>query len=280
MTPPTEYVRELTQPPFVDAGARAAARPARWLHIRDLLRELIARDIKLRYRGSIFGVAWTLLNPIAELFVLLFIFSTVLSLDIPNYPSFLFTGLLVYGWFQSALLFATGAVVNNRELVKRPGVPVAILPIVTVASTLVHFVIALPVLFALLLVGGAHFTSALVMLPALIAVQFVLILGISYAVATIYVWFRDAQYLLRVGLQLLFYLTPVFYETHSVPTKYQGLYHLNPMVWMLAAYRGVLLDGAYPDPHTMISLILIVAVLLVCGLAVFTRASHLFPDEV
>src|SRR5690349_8514035 len=106
--------------------------PHRWVRTRDLLHELIARDIKLRYRGSVLGVLWTMVNPLAELLVLLFVFGVVLRVDIRNFSSYLFTGLIVYGWFQNSLNFATGAVVGNRELVRRPGVPVAILPIVTV----------------------------------------------------------------------------------------------------------------------------------------------------
>src|SRR4029078_1956831 len=100
----------------------------RWAQVRDLIRELIARDIKLRYRGSLLGIAWTLLNPLAELLVLLFVFGTVLRLDVPNFDAYLFPGLLVYGWFQTSLNFATGAIVGNRELVRRPGVPSVILP--------------------------------------------------------------------------------------------------------------------------------------------------------
>src|SRR6186997_2427136 len=114
-----------------------------WRHVRDLLRELIARDIKLRYRGSLLGILWTLLNPLAELLVLLFVFGVVLQVSIPNYSAYLFTGLIVYGWFQTSVNFATGAIVSNRELVRRPGVPIVILPMVTVASNLVHFVLSL-----------------------------------------------------------------------------------------------------------------------------------------
>ncbi len=99
--------------------------PTRLAHTRDVLRELISRDVKLRYRGSYFGMLWTLLNPIAELAVLLFIFGSVLPLQIPNYAAFLFTGLLVYTWFQSSLFFATVAVVSNRDLIRRPNVPLS-----------------------------------------------------------------------------------------------------------------------------------------------------------
>ena len=84
----------------------------RLIHARDILNQLIARDIKLRYKRSVMGIAWTLLNPLSELLVLLFIFRVVLPLDIPNYPSFLFTGILVYGWFQVSLVFAANAIVS------------------------------------------------------------------------------------------------------------------------------------------------------------------------
>jgi homopolymeric O-antigen transport system permease protein len=251
----------------------------RWGHVRDMLRELIARDMKLRYRGSLLGVAWTLLNPIAELLVLLFIFDYVLPLNIPNYGVFLFTGLLVYGWFQSSLLYATGAIVNNRELIKRPGVPASVLPIVNVASNLVHFVLALPVLFALVVTSGIELTGAVLALPLLIGIQFVLIVSLAYPVATAHVWFRDTQYLLRVALQLLFYLTPVFYEVSAIPRRYEALYRLNPMVSVVEWYRDVLLRGTMPSAASLLAVTGVAASLLVVGLVGFTRTSQRFADE-
>ena len=235
--------------------------------------------MKLRYRGSIFGMAWTLLNPLAELLVLLFIFSTVLRLNVPNYASFLFTGLLVYGWFQSSLSFATGAIVNNRELIRRPGIPSTVLPIATVVSTLVHFLFSLPVLFVLLMVNHVEMTKAVLALPVLIAVQFLLILSFAYPLATVHVWFRDTQYLLRVGLQLLFYLTPVFYEASTIPAAYRRIYSLNPMVSVVEGYRDVLLRGKFPQPDPLVILSVTSAALLFVGVAVFKYASHHFSDE-
>jgi lipopolysaccharide transport system permease protein len=267
------------------AGRRSTARTGewtrsqRWGHVRDMLRELIARDMKLRYRGSLLGAAWTLLNPIAELLVLLFIFDFVLPLNIPNYGAFLFTGLLVYGWFQSSLLHATGAIVNNRELIKRPGVPASVLPIVTVASNLVHFVLALPVLLVLMVASGIEVTSAVLALPLLIGIQFMLILSLAYPVATVHVWFRDTQYLLRVALQLLFYLTPVFYEASAIPREYQELYRFNPMVSVVGWYRDVLLRGTVPAASSLAGLTLVSAGLLAVGLVGFRRTSQRFADE-
>lgn len=249
------------------------------LHVRDLMRELIVRDVKLRYRGSAFGMAWTLLNPIAELLVLMFIFGTVIRLRIPNYASFLFTGLLVYTWFSSSLTHATAAIVSNRDLVRRPSVPLAVLPIVSVAGTLIHFLMSLPVLFALLIWSGVHLTAAALALPLLIAVQFVLILALAYPLATIHVWFRDTQYFLHIALRLLFFLTPVFYRAQTIPERYQRLYHLNPMAGIVEGYRDVLVRGVLPPLGAWLTLAGASAALLILGLAAFTLASPRFAEE-
>jgi lipopolysaccharide transport system permease protein len=252
---------------------------SRWIHLRDLLWTLIARDIKLRYRGSLLGMAWTLLNPIAELLVLLFVFKVVMPLGIPNYGAFLFTALLVYGWFQTALTFATVSVVNSRELIRRPDVPTAVLPIVSVASTLIHFVLSLPVLFALLVITDVPITRAILLLPALIALEFVLIAALAYPLAALHVWFRDTQYMLRVVLQLLFYLTPIFYDARSIPERYQFIYSINPMVFVVDAFRDVVVRGRLPDPVGLLGVAVVASVMLAVSLAIFKRASHRFGDE-
>ena len=153
------------------------------VQVRDLLRELIARDIKLRYRGSLLGIAWTLLNPLAELLVLLFVFSSVFRVNIPNFGAYLFTGLLVYGWFQTSLNFAdrchrgqprTGQAARcslgdladrHRCQQSRALCPVAPHPL-RIAD-----------------LSGVHITSAVFALPILIAIQFIFIAGLAYPVA-------------------------------------------------------------------------------------------------
>jgi lipopolysaccharide transport system permease protein len=262
----------------VTAGIPDASRQL--MRARDLLLDLIVRDIKLRYRGSVLGVLWTLLNPLAELLVLLFVFSKVLRVNVPNFPAYLFTGLIVYGWFQVSANFATAAIVGNRELVRRPNVPVAILPIVTVASNLVHFVLSLPILAGLLLLTDVPIRMTVLALPILVAIEFVFILGCAYPISVIHVWFRDTQHVLRVALQLLFYLTPVFYEASSAPGAMKWVYRINPMAHMVDAYRAVLLRGELPNAGSLLYLTVLSGVMLVAGLAWFRRASHVFADEV
>ncbi|HBY94678.1 MAG: ABC transporter permease [Ardenticatenaceae bacterium] len=251
----------------------------RLIYLRDLLRELVTREMKLRYKRSVLGVAWSLLNPLAQLLVFSFLFRFVLPLNIPDYSLFLFTGVLAWSWFQSSLVVATGAITDNRELIRRPGFPVGILPVVTVTTHLVHFLLAMPILLLFLVLGGRLHLDVLLALPIVIGLQFVLTLGLAYLVATFHVTFRDTQYLLGVLLMLLFYLTPVFYDGSRIPARYQPLYRLNPMLHLIDAYRAILLRGELPDGPSILALIVVAAGLLWLGRRIFTQASYRFAEE-
>ena len=257
-----------------------AGQARRLLYLRDLLRELVSRDMKSRYKGSVLGVLWSLMNPLMQLMVFHFIFRQVLRLDIPRYSSFAFSAMLAWTWFQAAMLDASGSMINSRELVKRPGFPVAILPVVAVTTHFLYYLSALPILLLFLLIGGTHLQLMILVLPGILAVQFVLTLSLGYLAAIANVMFRDAHYLLGLALQLLFFLTPVFYDAAAVPQRYQRLYHLNPMVQLVNAYRAILIDGSAPDWWSMLVLALVAILLLAIGLVIFQRVSYRFAEEV
>jgi lipopolysaccharide transport system permease protein len=239
----------------------------------------VARDVKLRYKRSILGVGWSLLNPLAQLVVLWIVFQVILPLPIPNYAAFLFTGLLAWTWFDASLSQATVSIVENRDLVRRPGFPVATLPLVTVSSHLIHFVVALPVLLAFLLLNQIHLTRAMAALPLVLTLQFVLILSLAFLVASVHVRFRDTQYLLRVCLMLGFYLTPVFYDLAAVPMALWPLYNLNPMAHLIQSYRVILLHGQLPAAQPLLGVAGLAALLMVLGYRAFARASDHFAEE-
>jgi lipopolysaccharide transport system permease protein len=258
---------------------QSSAPPIRAQYVRDLLVTLVGRDMKLRYKRSILGIGWSLLTPLAQLAVLYVTFDVLLPLNVPNFLTFLFTGLLVWNWFYGALFQATSAVVDNRDLIKRPGFPIAVLPIVTVASHLIQFLLALPILFVFLLISGTRVTPALLALPGVIALQFVLIVSLAYLTATLYVTFRDVQHLLGLLLNMMFYLTPVFYNAADVPTRFQTLYRLNPLVHVLDAYRAILLRGELPRGESISVVTVFATVCLAAGYLFFKRSSDRFVDE-
>ncbi|MCU0507975.1 MAG: ABC transporter permease [Anaerolineae bacterium] len=237
------------------------------------------RDLKLRYKRSVLGLAWSLLNPLLQFLVFAFVFHWVLPLDIENYPVFLFTGLLVWNWFSGALHGGAGVVVDSVELVRYPRFPILLLPLVSVASHWVHFLLALPVLGAFLALAGIGPYWSWLALPLLMLAQFAFILSLVYLLAAAHVFFRDVQYLLGVALLLGFYLSPVFYDSSIVPERFQLLYRLNPVAVLIDAYRSVLLEGQLPPALPLIILLAGALLMIALGLPVFHRASYRFAEE-
>lgn len=248
-------------------------------YLMDLLRVLIGRDMKLRYKRSFLGIAWSLMNPLAQLLVFNFVFRYVLPLNIENYASFLFTGLLAWNWFQTSLLSGTGAIVDNRDLVKRPGFSALVLPVVSVATNFIHYLISQPVLLTFLILSGIPIRETALLLPAIFAIQFLLTVGLVYFAAAIYVTFRDTQYLLGIALMLGFYLSPVLYDASAVPERFRWLYDLNPLAILIGAYRSVLLAGELPAGPNLIYLAILSSLLVWAGYRLFVRMSYRFLEE-
>jgi len=249
------------------------------IHLRDLLRELIARDFKLRYHRSYLGIGWSLLRPLSQLMVFLFLFGSVLPLGIPHYTTFLLSGVLVWAWFSGAVSAASVSVTGNPELVRRPGFPVQILPVLVVVGEGIHFLVALPllILVAWLDLGTIHI--ALLALPLVILVQAVFTLSLSYVLAATHVRFRDTQDAANVAMMLAFYLTPVFYNPKVVAERFGAVLWFNPMSHVLQAYRAILIDGVFPDFAGLAAILLLSAMVMLFGIWVFQRESSGFAEE-
>lgn len=251
----------------------------RLAYVSDVLRELVSRDFKLRYKKSVLGIGWSLLVPLAQLAVLYWVFHNLLALNIPDYTAFLFAGLLPWMWFQSALMASALAVVDNRDLVRQVGFPIPILPTISVLSQLIHFLLAFPILALFLAMDGHHFSVALLALPLVILIQFVFTASLAYIVATLQVTFRDTQHLLGVSLFLMFYLTPVFWDSAQLAPQFQPVMQINPMGQLLAAYRSILVHEQLPDAAPLLSLALMSVAVLSLGYWIFLRARNRFVEE-
>ena len=281
------------QAPAANGRVLPAARPALKRSVRsqparkrsltqlfDLLRTLVIRDMKLRYKRSVLGIAWSLFNPLAQLLVFGFVFRYVLPTNIAHYTGFLFIGILAWTWFASALTQATVAIVDNGELIRYPGFPEMILPVVAVTSHLIHFVVALPIVVLVMLVTGVPMTGAVLALPLVILLQFILLLSLAYLVATLHVWFRDTQYLLGITLLLGFFLTPIFYSIATIPEQYRPVFQLNPMLHLITAYRTILLEGKLPTSPALLVVGAVSLALLLLGYRVLVHTSKRFVEEI
>ncbi|MBR1170979.1 ABC transporter permease [Bradyrhizobium liaoningense] len=249
-------------------------------HARDLGYELALRELKIRYKRSVLGILWSLLNPLSQIAILTFLFRSVVDLKVPHYAAFVFVGVLVWTWFSGAITTAPLAITSNPDLVRRPGFPVVVLPLVTIASNGVHFVLALPVMLAVILLDGGRLGVSLVAIPGVMAVQFLLTAGLAYIVAALHVRFRDTQHLVTMVTMLAFYATPVFYSSIMVPEQYRLLHDANPIAVLLDAYRRILIEGAWPSAAALGGLTLASCCVLISGILLFKRMSINFAEEI
>lgn len=263
--------------PNLSVTARGPSTP--WRHRFDLLVALVERDIKLRYAKSVLGVGWGLLGPLAQLAVFTFAFRWIMHISVPHYVSFVFCGLVGWNWFLTSIQAATTSLVDGRGLVRLPGFAPAVLPAVSVLSNLIQYLLALPVLVALLLWDDLVVSWVSLLLPLILATQFLFTWGIAYFVAVGFVTFRDIQQIANLALTLLFYLTPVFYSSQAVPERFRHMFNLNPLAILLDAQRSVLISGAVPPLLPLLGLGLLSIAACLAGHTLLLRASRRFVEE-
>lgn len=251
----------------------------RWQHRIDLTIGLVNRDLKVRYKGSLLGIAWGLVTPLAQSLVLLLVFRGVVRIQIHHYASYVFSGVLAWNWFQSSLHSASTSLLDGRGLLRRPGFPAAVLPAATVIGHFVHYLLALPILLLVLVWDGVGVKPSVLLLPLVLLVQFALTLGIALLVSVGQVIFRDTQQFLSLGLLLTFYLTPVFYEASAVPEGYRWIFSMNPLVHLLDAHRSIWLAGEAPSLASFVPLASASILLIFVAYLVLSSLQHRLAEE-
>lgn len=247
---------------------------------RELLLMWTLREIKVRYKQSILGAAWALLQPLALMLAFTLVFSVLVKLpsdDVP-YPVFSYTSLVVWTFFATSLSFAIPTLVNNFNLVTKIYFPREILPIASVGAAFVDFLIASVLLVVLLVWFHTPVSLALLWLPVLLGVQILLTLGIVLPAAALNVFYRDIRFIVPVAVQLWLYATPIIYPVSVVPAAFRTVYLLNPMAGLVDSYRRVLLHGEPPAPEALGFSLFISLLLAAAGYAYFKRAEGDFAD--
>jgi len=258
---------------------------------RDLLYSLVVRDLKARYKNSVLGILWSLFNPLLMMLIFTWVFTVMLPhQNIRAFPVFFLCGLLPWNYFTGALVSSTASVVNNAHLIKKVYFPREVLPISAVLSNLVHFLIALIVLFALMLGFRIPLSKWLLLLPLVILIQTIFISGMGLILSTVNVFYRDVQHILEVLLLAWFFLTPIFYPIDILPRSYQlggisiDVWRLmriiNPMASIIATYRDILYWGRMIGLDFLARTALTALGFLVIGLIVFHKYSPVFAEEV
>lgn len=253
---------------------------------RGLIQSLVARELKARYRGSVLGFFWSFINPLLLLLIYSFVFAVVLPGTRPSslepYALFMFCGILPWTWFSASLSEASGCLISSGNLIKKVLFPAEILPIVTVLSNMIHFLLGLPILAAFLIFYRMPlgFTE-LLWFPVIVAVQLVLTFGLSLILSALTVHFRDIRDILSNVLTFWFFATPIIYPMSEAPSFGRTLLNANPFTHLAISYQEVLF---YPGPfghwRWLMALAGVAAVVFLVGYFLFDRLRDSFAEEV
>ena len=258
------------------------------LRHRGLLATLVERELKGRYRGSVLGFLWSLVQPLLLLAVYSFVFGHVFQPRTEGaepYPLFLVCGLFPWIWFSSALAESTVALVANSGLIRRAVFPAELLPVVPVLSNLVHLLLALPVLALGLAIGRAQGFAVggwgALAVPLVLLLEMPLIAGLGLALAALHAHFKDVRDLLSSALTLLFFLTPVLYPISAVRVPaIWWVVKLSPATPFTLAYQRALFDGRFPEPVLWLEMALVALVGWAIGAWIFGRLRETLVEAV
>jgi lipopolysaccharide transport system permease protein len=264
----------------IDSRGRFGSTVAELFSRRELLSFLIWRDIKVRYKQTVFGVLWALLLPLMQTFIFTVIFGYFAHIEPDgnySYTVFVLAGLIPWTFFSQALTFGGQSLVNQQHLLTKVYFPRLFIPAAAVGGCFIDFLVGLALYVVILVWSGIIPSSEIFFLPGLIAMMIVASLGVVFLLAALTVSYRDFKYITPFGVQLLMYASPIVYPTHMIPERYRWLFALNPMAGVIDGWRSAILGKPWD-----IKLILISAastlILFVVGISYFRRTERRFAD--
>ncbi len=238
---------------------------------KDLLKLLVSRNLKLKYRRSMLGYVWSVLNPLLTMTVMAIVFSTMFSRNIENFPVYLFCGQLLFNFMNNSTHQAISSITGNAALLKKTYVPKYIFTVAKITSGMVDLVLSMGALLIVMLATGAKFTLYFFLFPVVILQLYVFCVGLGLFLAQANVFFRDIQYIYNAVTTAWLYLTPIFYPIESLSDSLTWVVkHCNPMYFYVGQFRDLVYSGRMPG-H-MIILAGCSAALLMLGIGIWSFA--------
>jgi ABC-type polysaccharide/polyol phosphate export permease len=265
------------EPSLVDAIQPASV--LHWFQYRELIRNIVLRDLRLKYRGSVLGFLWSLVNPLVIVAIYTLAFGFILRVRTEHYVLFLVTGLLPWVYFAGSASAATGAIIDSGSLVKSVYFPRAILPVSVVLFNLSQFAMTFAVVLPVVLLLYRIAPSApMLAFPCLLLLQTIFTIGVALLLATATAFFRDVRHLLEIALQVMFWLTPIIYEYDLIPASLRPISFAVPMTPYVMGYRQSLFYQQWPDPAVWALSTGYAALAFFAGLLVFRRYEDRFTE--
>ena len=247
---------------------------------RAMIYSLVLRELRGRYKGSVFGFAWTFLNPLLQLMVYTVVFSTIMRAGIKDYYLFLFVALIPWLFFSSSVAGGASCILVQKDLVKKIYFPRMVLPIAHVTGAFINMLLSFIVVFAVLLLSGKGVSlHALVYLPVIMIAEYAFALSMALLCSSTTVYFRDLEHILGIVIMAWQFLTPVMYSVDMVPPHLLKIFYLNPMTPIISAYRDILYYKQVPHLGTLLYGFGLSIALLTVGIVVFNKLQRNFAEE-
>ena len=243
---------------------------------RFLIKQLVSRDFKAKYKRSILGVFWSFLNPLLTMIVQYIVFSNLFRFDIPYYPVYLLSGIIVFNYFSEACGMALTSIIGNATLITKVYVPKYIYPLTRILSSLVNLLISMIPLIIVTMLSGLHPTKAYLLIPFMLVCLAMFCLGLGMLLSAAMVFFRDIQFLWGVLTMIWMYLTPIFYPESILPEQVVWVLKINPLYYFINFLRSCVIDGVSPEPVVYVQCFLISLCVLAVGAWVFKKSQDKF----
>ncbi len=253
---------------------------------RTLVNALVVRHLSMRYRGSVLGFLWSFLNPLCLMLVYTLVFKYYMRIPMENYSIYLFCGLLPWIWVTSALTEGTTAIASSGSLITKSMFPAHILPTVSCITNMIHYLLALPLLFIFMLIFGMKIHWTVVFVPFLMLAELLMLYGMTLALSALNVKYRDVQHILGNLLTFVFFLCPILYRVEDVekPLVENGmawafeLFNLNPFWLLTVCYHDLILNGTLPAFSTVCYIVWFVIFFVLLGNYIFNRSREGFAE--
>lgn len=243
---------------------------------RFLIRQLVSRDFKTKYKRSVLGVFWSFLNPLLTMLVQYFVFSTIFKSDIPYFAAYLIIGTVMFNFFSEATGMALSSIIGNASLITKVYMPKYIYPLTRVMSSVINLAISLIPMLAVCVLTGVQFHKSAVLTLYFLVCLMVFSLGVGLLLSSAMVFFRDTQFLWGVFTMIWMYATPIFYPETILPENFQFVLKINPLYHFLTNARLCILDGISPEPAVYVQCLLMALGALVVGALVFRKTQDKF----
>ena len=247
---------------------------------REMLINMVRRELRGKYKGSILGFLWTFINPLLQLVVYTIVFSNIMRMGVSNYEIFLFVALIPWMFFSTSVLSGAGSIIYNQSLVTKIYFPREILPLSVVTSNFINMIYCSVIVLAVVLFYHMNLNLEVwFMLPVIAFIEYILVIGIVLIVSALTVYFRDLEHILGIIIMAWQFLTPVMYPEAFVPSQYQAILYLNPMTPIIISFRDVLYYGKMPVVENLVYAFLWSLIIFICGFLLFGKLQKDFAEE-